>query len=681
MNPAMSKSAVHRCLLLLAWCLVFAPFAAAQSSDLDKYGGTKALKCAKATGWFHTEKIASQWWLCTPPGNVFFMNGIEGVNLGVDTTYYNLVQTKYAGMPWTFETNLRLRSWGFNTLATGAYGASIPTGIDVSFPTDSHGLRSQPVKMPFTLSIRPAYEAMINPVISTGNLNQRLLTVPVKNMLFGHSPYYTGYIASGGVADYYDSGIGTWLQKDLHVDSPWSTLNSSPYLNYLIGITSDDGDEMNGFGATPDFATNPPGFNSFNLGMMVAAMSPVQTANPQWNWVYSDTVLHTKQALRDFLVAKNSTVAALNTAWGSNYTTFDSSGTQITGELIAVGDGATLAFNHTFAHPVPSKLSVQIFVNQVPIAGDTQNGDIFGPDVTGRINQKAGGLMLVWRPGHAPPPQASITVNYIQNGWGIGSGFMDEDARPAHQSWMGNDWIAMSNANANVKADMNAFLQQMAGQYFQTCRKQLKTVFPNIMYLGPDSLSGYSVPPPAPVLKAAAQYIEAFVTANDGPIFTQAMMDYIEQNYGDKPYFGSYYSAANPDSALNGHANPVNPGGFTTQADRGQTYYIQMVQILQTMHTTAGNHPYIGLTWFDYVDSWGEKINWGLVTHLDNAYDGHEAVRAAVACSEPISRYRCGGERADYGDLISSVAKANTLWLDIARRQGEEGNAAKTKPR
>jgi hypothetical protein len=189
------------------------------------------------------------------------------------------------------------------------------------------------------------------------------------------------------------------------------------------------------------------------------------------------------------------------------------------------------------------------------------------------------------------------------------------------------------------------------------------------------------VPPPAPVLKAAAQYIEAFVTANDGPIFTQAMMDYIEQNYGDKPYFGSYYSAANPDSALNGHANPVNPGGFTTQADRGQTYYIQMVQILQTMHTTAGNHPYIGLTWFDYVDSWGEKINWGLVTHLDNAYDGHEAVRAAVACSEPISRYRCGGERADYGDLISSVAKANTLWLDIARRQGEEGNAAKTKPR
>jgi hypothetical protein len=397
--------------------------------------------------------------------------------------------------------------------------------------------------------------------------------------------------------------------------------------------------------------------------MMVAAMSPVQTANPQWSWVYTDTVMHTKQALHDFLVAKYSTVAALNTAWGSNYTTFDSSGTQITGELIGNGDGSTLSFNYSLKHLVPSKLSVQIFVNKTPVAGDTANGDMFGPEVTGRINQKAGVLMLVWRPGHAPPPEASITVNYIQNGWGIGAGFMDEDARPAHQIWMGNDWIAMSNANGNVKADMNAFLQQMAGQYFQTCRKELKAVLPNIMYLGPDSLSGYSLPSPAPVLKAAAQYIDAFVTANDGPIFTQAMMDYIEQNYGDKPYFGSYYSAANPDSALNGYPNPVNPGAFTTQAARGQTYYNQMVQMLQTMQTTAGNHPYIGLTWFDYVDLWSLKQNLGLVTHLDNAYDGHEAVTATVPCAPPLSQYTCGGEVANYGDVITSVKAANILWL------------------
>jgi hypothetical protein len=63
-------------------------------TDLDAFGGRTNKKCASATGWFHTEKIGSQWWLCTPLGNVFFMNGVEGVQLGVDTTYYNLVQTK-----------------------------------------------------------------------------------------------------------------------------------------------------------------------------------------------------------------------------------------------------------------------------------------------------------------------------------------------------------------------------------------------------------------------------------------------------------------------------------------------------------------------------------------------------------------------------------------------------------
>jgi hypothetical protein len=220
---------------------------------------------------------------------------------------------------------------------------------------------------------------------------------------------------------------------------------------------------------------------------------------------------------------------------------------------------------------------------------------------------------------------------------------MDEDDRPAHKSWMGTDWIAMSNANPNVKTDMNTFLGQMAAQYFQTCQTQLKAVFPNIMYLGPDSLSTWGGPPPAPVLKAAGQYLDAFLTA-DSNVFTQAEMDFIEQNFGDKPYFGSFYSTANPDSALSAYPNTVGPGGFATQAARGQAYYNDMVQMLQTAHTTAGNFPYIGTIWWQYIDNPSEKLNWGIITHLDNAYDGHEAVTATVPCSPPLSQYTCGQE-------------------------------------
>ena len=185
----------------------------------------------------------------------------------------------------------------------------------------------------------------------------------------------------------------------------------------------------------------------------------------------------------------------------------------------------------------------------------------------------------------------------------------------------------MSNANANTKTDMNTFLQALAARFFSTCRTELKAVFPNVMYLGPDSSELYAAPPPAPVLKAAGLYIDAYLSLHYGQVYTQPMMNYIEANYGDKPYFGSYYTAANPDSALSAGSSPAChvSGCFTTQAARGTEYYNEMVEMLQTLATTSGNHPYIGLTWWTLVDLSNQATNWGLITDHDNAYNGHEA--------------------------------------------------------
>lgn len=565
-------------------------------------------------------------------------------------------------MPWTTATNNRLLSWGFNSLTgSGTYLYNFPIGFDASFPLDSNAIHSQPVKMSFTMTVRPALYAMTNPAISGGPL----LSNPVKNMIYVHSPYYTGYVAPGGVADYYDSGIGRWLRKDLQIDFAFTMLNASPYKNYLIGFTSDDADEMNGFGAGPEFATVPSGKNNYNLAMQVAAMSPVETANSSLGFVYADTLIHSKKALRDFLASQYGTVTALNVAWGSNYTAFDSSGTQITGELIGTGDGVTLTFNHRLAHPVASKFSLQVCVSGAPVAGDIGGDNIWGSAVTGRINERTGLLMLVFQAGHAPSAHAPITVNYIQDGWGIGTGFMDEDDRPSHQSWMGNDWTAMKTANPQVKTDMNNFLQQLAEQYFSSTRDQLKKAYPHVLYLGPDSLSTWNAPSAGPVLRAAGKYLDAFLTSGS-IVFTQAEMDFIEQNFGDKPYFGSFYSSANPDSALAGYKNNDPPFGFNTQAARGQAYYDMMVAQLQSSHTTTGNFPYIGVYWWEYIDNWGEKLNWGLVTHLDDAYDGRESSSLERPCSPPLVRYRCGREVDNYGDLISYVTRANHLWFAIA---------------
>jgi hypothetical protein len=50
-----------------------------------------------------------------------------------------------------------------------------------------------------------------------------------------------------------------------------------------------------------------------------------QTSSPWVSW-YADRKVYTKYALRDFLASRYGTIAALNLAWGSNYTTFESAG-------------------------------------------------------------------------------------------------------------------------------------------------------------------------------------------------------------------------------------------------------------------------------------------------------------------------------------------------------------------
>jgi hypothetical protein len=86
---------------------------------------------------------------------------------------------------------------------------------------------------------------------------------------------------------------------------------------------------------------------------------------------------------------------------------------------------------------------------------------------------------------------------------------------------------------------------------------------------------------------------------------------------------------------------------------------------LQTAHTTAGNFPYVGVTWFAYADLPGERLDWGLTTPSDNAYDGHEAVSGTVSCSAPLQNMVCGGEARNYGDALTPVRSANQLWLTV----------------
>jgi len=519
--------------------------------------------------------------------------------------------------------------------------------------------------MPFIAIVRPALYSMKNVGIRTVNYTtQQFLSEPVKNMLAGISPYYTGFRTGAGVADYFDGKMDTWLAQDLALSMSVDNIKTSPYLPYLIGIGADDGDEMFGFGAGDALPTLPPSHNNPHLSWLIATMSPVQTASAQYDAVYSDTTVHTKKAWHDALVAEYGTIGALNSAWGSNYSTFDSSGTPITTESIGTGNGSKLTFFHTLRHLTPSEFSVQILVNGSPAGGDLGNGTIFGPNLTtgSAINYTTGVVTVDFAPGSAPTSGATIAVNYIQNGWGIGSGLMDEDGRPSHQAWLGSDPIQLTNTNPNVKTDFDTFLRAVAGQYLGMCNTEIKKAFPNTLFLGPDSIGSFGAPARAPVLQAAAQYVDVLsgpgnVTQNPGAL------DYIAQYFGDKPILDGQYRSSQADSPWASY--PVNDPihDFSTQQARGQDYY-NTVSTLQSQSVTAtGSHPFIGESWWQYTDNRSEKRNWGLVTLLDNAYDGHEDVMATVLCSPPLQAHTCGGETSNYGDVITSVRSANFYWL------------------
>jgi hypothetical protein len=622
--------------------------------------------CSQATGYFHAEKLNGNWYLCTPEGHTFFIIGVDAVAPSPDPSAedpYRNVVAKYgdADANWGEITARRLEQWGFNTLGTYTSPYAEPTYLSRRYPADGKGLHSHPTKLPFVTLIRPGYYAMKN--------GGGYLAEPVKDFMYGSSPFYTGHVPSNGVPDYFDGNLASWLHASLSGESYWAQLRRSPYQSLLIGIACEDGDQIYGFGAGDQFPTEPNrGFNNPHLGWIIATVSPIQTANAVKHAVYKDTAVYTKLAWRDYLKSRYGTIEALNRAWNANYTTFDSAGAQISDEYVGTGDGKTTTFSHHLSSLTPSKFSIQFKLGSKTVAGDAkqqassggqlsnQEGQIFGPEVDGHVDYTRGVAVLTFK--KAPLAGERITTSYVQNGWGIGSGLLDEDGRPGHRNWLGKNFRTLSDSNAAVRSDLNSELAAVSAHFFNTCRTEIKAAFPHTLYLGPDTLGSYGVPPRPEVLESASKYIDVLLLAGTGG-FSRKALDYVERYSHDKPFIETTFRAANPDSDFAGYPMDSGVPGFASQAERGKDYQHALAYVRDAA-TSSGTHPYVGLLWWQYADNWDEKLNWGLVTLLDNAYDGHEDVSHSIACSPPMQALKCGGETRNYGDLISAVRGANS---------------------
>lgn len=560
------------------------------ASGLDAYGGVGTVNCTNPNGakYFGLATVGSHKVLCDPDGHPYFGRGFfvfDFSSLGNDENggnYNSYVQAKFGTSgyeyKWDDEEVARMESWGFNMI--GPYATAYALA---SWPWIGGG--TNPNKVPFIVTDDACAYSWSN--------KEGWGTAPVKDLLSVASPNWkgTGYYGYGGVTDYEDPA---WVN---YVDGMISTSGDGTVANvinadatdksYLIGVIGCDSDYTHGFGAGPDFETSPnAGYADFRLSYEVALSSPVEWASTHQHQIYTDSTVYSKKAWYAQLTGEYSTILALNTAWGSSYTTFGTSGTcygshfgswicpgPSAASSVGTGNGSTLNFSATLNATVSAN-SLGIFVAGTLVGGDGGDGlfsgtpgTIYGPNLSGTINYATGVLSIIFASGHAPPNGAAITAEYVANGWGIGSGVMDEDGRGSHLSWVGDNSICIdgageaancaagagtSYASSGMVADLDAFDEALAGQYAKTYKDAIDAKLPGALFLGSNVCSTWGVPPDRYVLKGLAPASDLCLIgeAAGGTVsgLTQAELDFIHTYAGDLAIGDASYNTANQDS-------------------------------------------------------------------------------------------------------------------------------------
>jgi hypothetical protein len=252
---------------------------------------------------------------------------------------------------------------------------------------------------------------------------------------------------------------------------------------------------------------------------------------------------------------------------------------------------------------------------------------------------------------------STYTTFDSDGGWPSGRGLLDENGRLAH-AWLGTqEPYALNGASAAVKRDLDDFLFELATTYFSVNRAAFKAVAPNALFFGPTNLggAGWRAPARGPELKAAGQYLDVVNIGTDG---SQGQLDFVAGWAGDVPVAVWEGVTANADSGRWRTAGePGATWNATSQTQRGQKYQQDVQALLNGVAEPTGSMPFVGLLWWAWTDDISEQRNWGLVSLLDNAYDGKEAV---IARGTDQWGYATGGEERNYGDFLGPVIRAHS---------------------
>ena len=299
-----------------------------QTYATDQYGGFTDLPVSGgATGFFRLGQIGDRWTFVTPEGNAFLYKGIMVWSPVGGGRYEPNLKRKYGGGSareagrYTPYVLFRMAQMlGINTIGWG-------TGI-YHFPVNFLGQGKTVELFGCGFPMLPNH-GCANPAVATSKRAKDILRTGTNDGGVKIAAWASGgnrracvdmgdphfgpveglpLQATNAVKESIDKRKGEFVGFDI-AQSPWLHSNSIDDADYFFGHK---------------------GGYSIHPGWIAAVTSPYQVAHADGT-VYdglggrTDGVVYCKQRARNYLQQKYGTIQALNTAWGSNYTTFDSS--------------------------------------------------------------------------------------------------------------------------------------------------------------------------------------------------------------------------------------------------------------------------------------------------------------------------------------------------------------------
>jgi hypothetical protein len=297
-----------------------------QGYAIDQYGGFSDLPVpGGGTGFFRLGQIGDRWTFVTPEGNAYLYKGLMVWNITGPRWEPNL-KKKYgdARNPGQYPRaafRRAARTFGFNTIGWGALAFyQFPVNF-LNFGRTEEVLGMGWPMFPNHASAHPGVlnDYTVKQVLRSDGVGVKLAAWP-----------------SGGQRGAWgcvDMGDPHWGDVEGEPTFPNTTMDrvinkrkgefigfdiaQSPW---LIANSPDDGDFLNGV----------KGGVSIHHGWVSCIVSPYMNTTPtgipyDGQSGRTDTLVYCKRRAQNWLQNKYGSIQALNSAWGSNYTTFDSS--------------------------------------------------------------------------------------------------------------------------------------------------------------------------------------------------------------------------------------------------------------------------------------------------------------------------------------------------------------------